>query len=282
MATRGTNAPAPSPRAGVLPYLLMAGLGLSAAACAKASVGDDGTKRDAGAGDAEPKTDSGPSDLSGGKDGPAPEVSYGVCNPFTNSGCDGGQKCTALQQSDGTLALGCDSKGPKSAGDTCTRETSTGAVSADDCDGGLACFSTGASATCHRICPTSGTANACPSGEACTLVVAGLTGLAFCQATTSCLPLEQTGCPSGQDCYVDQTGAICAPTGSSQPGETCTHANDCAKGSTCLMVGSAGTCSSFCSTASGGTPSCTGSATGGTICEPIGGEPNLGNCRVQP
>src|SRR5450759_3900431 len=76
MAPRGTNAPLPNARAGrsCLPYLLIAGLCLDAAACAKASV--DGTKRDAAVGDAEPKTDASPGDQGGRKDGPAPDVSY--------------------------------------------------------------------------------------------------------------------------------------------------------------------------------------------------------------
>ena len=181
----------------------------------------------------------------------------GSCDPFSNLGCSSDQKCIALQ-SGNALGLGCGSKGSQSEGDTCTPVMTGGAQTGDDCGDQLACFklNTASAYTCHRICPTAGKANACPGSETCSLVVSGLNGLAFCQPTTSCQPLEQTGCPSDQACYYGTKGAICAGIGPAQPGETCVNANDCAKGSTCLTVGSTGTCSSFCSTADGGTPGC--------------------------
>jgi len=224
--------------------------------CASATVGNQEPTHDAGS-DASASV--------GGKDGSnstkndgSGDVVYGACDPFSNSGCSSNQKCIALQ-SGNALSLGCGSKGSKVEGDTCTPEMSSSAQTGDDCGSQLACFklATDTSYTCHRICPISGGANACPGTDTCSLVVPGLTGLAFCQKAVTCLPLEQTGCPDGQACYYGDKGAVCAPAGQSPPGGSCNRANDCVKGSTCLIL-PPGVCSSFCSTASGGATTCTG------------------------
>ena len=275
----------PDARAGLgcLPCLLFAGLGLQAGACAKATVGDVRTHDAAVESATAPADgkDGSPNDKNGKNDGPAADAPYGPCDPFTNSGCNGGEKCTALQ-SGSSLTLGCGNKGSGSEGDSCTPVSTGGSQTGDDCGDGLACFAlTGeAMATCRRICPTSGTANACPAGAVCNLIVPGLTGLAFCRAATTCLPLEQTGCPSDYACYFDSTGAHCALKGATQPGNSCIYANDCMPGSTCLIVGT-GTCSSFCSI-SGGSPACSGPSTGGNTCAALAGSPagaNFGSCR---
>jgi hypothetical protein len=263
--------------------ILVAALGCQSLGCASANVNQEAPKADAGTGDSAAGGDG---KATSKNDGPAGDVVYGACDPFTNSGCPSDQKCIALQ-SGSALGLGCGSKGSKGEGDACTPVMTASSQTGDDCGSQLACFklTSDPGYTCHRICPTSGSASACPGSETCSLVVPGLTNLAFCQASTTCQPLEQTGCPSDQACYFGTKGAVCAPTGSNQPGDTCANANDCTKGSTCLVVGSTGICSSFCSTASGGMPSCSGSSTGGTICSVLGSssdEPNLGSCRVQP
>jgi hypothetical protein len=260
-----------------LVFILFVTLGCQVLACASAKVGNPETRADSGTGDAGPPT--GGKDGSGGKnDGATSDAVYGPCDPFTNAGCAVGQKCAALQNGS-VLNLSCGGKGGKNEGETCSP-----AQTGDDCGDQLACFKLTAdpSYTCHLICPTDGSANACPGTETCSLVVNGLNGLAFCQPSISCQPLEQTGCPSSnQACYYGTKGAICAPIGTVPPGSGCVNANDCAKGSTCITVGGIGSCSSFCSTATGGTPSCSGSSTGGTICLALAGEPNLGSCRVR-
>jgi hypothetical protein len=114
------------------------------------------------------------------------------------------------------------------------------------------------------------------------LQITSLTGPTFCRATTSCLPLGQTGCPTGQGCYLTADGAVCAPAGPKNPGDACSAANDCARGSTCIVTGATSTCASFCSTAAGGTPACAATGTGGTTCVAAPGtppEPNTGVCR---
>ncbi len=275
----------PSPRSDAdakrLLRVWVAVLGCQVFACASAKIGDIGQPTDGGTGDAEASDSASPNDKNAKHDGPNADSDVtGNCDPFSNAGCDSGMKCTALQQGDGTLALGCDATGSKSEGDDCTQTASGGSQTGDDCGDGLACF--GAPATCHRMCAASGTANGCPGSEICASTAPGLTTVAFCLAVTTCQALEQTGCPSGQACYFSQTGALCAQEGSKSPGDSCTVLNDCAKGSTCLLSGvSTGACSSFCSTASDGTPSCSSSGTGGGTCASLGSsaEPDLGSCR---
>jgi hypothetical protein len=266
-----------------LPAVVIAGLALGAGACASATVIP---KPDGGEADTSASGGSGGGGAggSGGKGGSGGTTATGACDPFTNSGCDGDKKCTALQI-EKSLELACGSKGNGSVGDTCERVLENGAQTGDNCGDGLACFAIAGETdpTCRRICPTSGTANACPSGSACSLRVTGLTDTGFCQTTASCEPLDQSGCASDEGCYLVATGAQCAPKGGKSPGDTCSQANDCAPGSTCLLVGSSGLCASFCSTADGGTPECTGADTGGDICDPIPGvSENLGICRQQP
>jgi hypothetical protein len=296
MAIRGLNATTPNLLAGLrcLPCLLVAGLGIQAGACASATVAAGGP--DAAPADATATGGSGGTGGIGGKGGSSgtggtSTSTTGVCNPFTNSSCRSSEKCTALQQSNGTLALGCDTKGSKAEGENCSQTVTGSSQTDDDCASGLACFSIGsAAATCHRICPTSGTANACPANELCSLRVSTIDslGFAFCRAVVTCQPLEQKGCQTGEGCYFSTsgsyTGSLCAKAGTTKPGDVCAVANDCEPGSTCLLVG-AGICSSFCSTTSGGTPSCSGASTGGDTCAALGGpsdEPNLGSCRQQP
>jgi hypothetical protein len=284
MPMRRRNAPSVKSDTGATRLLpiLVAALTCQSLGCASANVAQKPPGPDSGVADTAP----GSKDSAGNKnDGPAGDVVYGTCDPFTNSGCSGGKKCTALQQSNNTLALGCGDKGTKTEGVTCSQTVTSGTQTGDDCADGLACFNIGGT-TCHKICATSGT-DTCPATETCSLGnVGGLTGLTFCQPIVTCQPLEQTGCPANQACYFGTKGAVCAPPGSKQPGEACTNANECVPGSNCLVVGT-GICTSFCSTADGGTPACSGASTGGTLCIALSSgtgtdEPNLGSCRVKP
>ena len=256
--------------------------------CANAKVGNIGG-RDAAASDTADAASTGSPDLTGAtSQDDAGQIIYSPCDPFDNTGCSSGQKCSALRQGS-SLSLGCGSKGTKSEGDACTPVPTADAQTGDDCGDGLGCFSTKADngTICRRICPFPG-ANTCPNGGTCSMAVPGLSGLQFCVApspATSCLPLEQTGCSAGQACYATPTGATCYAAGKAQPGETCHAANDCAPGATCVTINGTSACHSFCSTSSGGTPSCSGTSTGGTFCAAWGtgaDEANLGFCRTPP
>jgi hypothetical protein len=281
MPIRGRNALSMKSHAGTTRLLgiLVTALGYQALGCAKATVGNVGPNDDGGTGDSSLQFDGrDTSNPNGKRDGTGSDALYDPCDPFTGSGCSSSQKCTAIQ-SGSTLGLGCGSTGSKAEGDPCT-PTADG----DDCGDKLACIRVNPDPnyTCQRICPLSGTTNPCPGTETCATQVrdfSASTGLAFCHATTSCLPIEQTGCPANQACYyADKVGAICAPVPSQQvqPGSTCVHANDCAAGSTCQTIGATGTCFSFCSTTdSGACPS-------GMTCSALNGasdEPHLGTCR---
>jgi hypothetical protein len=204
----------------------------------------------------------------------------GNCEPFTNLGCGAGEKCTALQQSDGTLAWGCDAVGSKGEGDACSQVmVSSGAATVqidDDCADGLACFSTqvGASPSCHRMCKSDGT-QVCPNAEVCSLVAPGIAPVEFCRATGSCSPITQTGCSAGQACYWSSSGALCAAVGSGPVGEPCVNANDCVPGATCVALSSS-RCVVFCSTE--GTPGCPS----GETCAALSGNAsaaNVGYCK---
>ena len=278
-----TGSPDASPATFVLALAVSAFVG-----CANAKVGDIGG-RDAAASDTADAASTTTPDLTGAtSQDDAGQIVYSPCNPFDNTGCSSGQKCSALR-SGSSLSLGCGSKGNKSEGDSCTPVPTTDAQTGDDCGDGLGCFNSkyDDKTICRRICPFPGT-EICPSGESCALTVPGLSGLRFCVASTSptpttCLPLEQTGCTADQACYSTPDGALCYKAGAAQPGATCHAANDCTPGSTCVTINGSSTCHSFCSTASGGTPSCSGTSTSGTFCAALTGasdETNLGFCRT--
>ena len=283
MPIRRWNAPSPRIDAGMtrLLRILVAALACQVWGCASASVNNIGPT-DSGAGDTVPQADGkNATDSTVKNDSATSDTFSGVCDPFTNSGCASDKKCTALQNNDNSLSLGCgDKEGTKAEGESCNQTAPSGMQTGDDCDDGLACFAVNAESTCHRICPTSGSAHACPSSSICSLYISHLyeQGLAFCQPP--CKPLDQTGCQSGEACYSINIGDVCYSAGSKKPGDTCSisNPNDCMSGSTCITSGSTGVCSSYCSMAAGGTPSCSG----GLTCNKLPGtlsEPNAGYCK---
>lgn len=255
------------------------GLLLASLGCANAEVRPPTpppSGADAGAAkDATPNTDQ------PGKDGaPAEALPPDPCDPFTNSGCPSDQKCTALLQGN-AMALGCGAKGTKAEGATCSPTTTGDQQTGDDCGDGLACFrlQNETDFTCRRTCPITGTAHACPTGSICSVRVPGLSSYGFCGP--SCKPLEQTGCASGQACYLTSIGATCNNAGSTQAGDSCSQASDCKPGTTCITGLSNGNrCLAFCSTA-GSSPSCSGGSTCTKV--PIDdvfmSEPSVGYCR---
>lgn len=256
------------------------------AGCANAKVGNIGARDGAvtDAADASGGKDAATADTSGGKPDDAGHVVYSPCDPFNNDGCSNPQKCAAFQ-SGSALALACGEKGGKSENDPCTQTLTAGVQTGDDCGEGLSCFNVGGKTICRRVCSPTG-ADTCPSGETCSMTVPGFVDPKFCAPTaapTPCLPLEQSGCSSGQACYYTTTGAACYKAGTTQPGAACHAANDCSPGNTCLTINGNGACHAFCSTASGGKPDCSGSATGGTTCIAFGhatDEANLGSCQT--
>jgi hypothetical protein len=266
-----------------LPGVWLATVGMGLLGCANAEVSSAESMRDASAKDV--LTDGNGGDQKGAKnDGgsPSDNAPAGACVPFTNAGCSSAQKCTALA-SGSTLSLGCGDKGNKSEGDDCTTASSNDQPTGDDCGNGLAClFLEGDdTAKCRRLCPSSGTANACPTGSVCTLKLPGLTGYWFCGP--SCKPLEQSGCAADKNeaCYLSSVGAKCQthPDSPTKIGGSCSAASECEPGSTCITFSSGNKCQAFCST-SGGSPGCPGGMTcqKAPVDDVFMSEPNVGTC----
>lgn len=219
----------------------------------------------------------------------------GSCNPLDNTGCPAGKKCTILQQSGATFALGCVDVETKGEGDPCVQGSNGQVQISDDCGNGLACFTIAgdAHALCHRLCVPGATPNGCSASQACNLPIPGVSGVEVCRAATvtpnpdagadagtptACKPLGQTGCAAGESCYFSSSGAVCWKTGSKNPGEACVSPTDCVKGSNCVSTGSSAKCATFCSTAAGGTPSCSDGSTCVAFTS-AKAEPNLGYCK---
>jgi len=182
-----------------------------------------------------------------------------------------------------SFSLGCGSKGAKAAGATCTQAASGQMQTGDDCTDGLACIALQGEATptCRQFCTANGGSAVCPAAMTCSLPITNLPGTSFCRASPSCALLPQSGCPTGQACYLVPTGATCGSAGHAAPGATCASANDCAPGSTCITTNGVSTCASFCSL-TGGTPACAATGTGGATCTAPPGtppEPGTGICR---
>lgn len=266
----------------VLPAAWLTAFGIGLLGCANAEVSTHEPIRDASAKDA-PADGTGPDEKAQNNDGPADTGPAGACTPFSNAGCPSDKKCTALQYGS-SLALGCGEKGDKSEGDECATVSSNEEPAGDDCGNGLACLLLDSDNTpkCRRLCPTSGTANACPTGQVCILQLPGLVGYLFCRP--SCKPLEQTGCDADKQeaCYLSNVGAKCMvhPDNPTKIGDSCSTSSECEPGSTCLTFSSGNKCLAFCST-DGGSPSCPSGMTCAKV--PVDdvfmSEPNVGTCK---
>lgn len=262
------------------------GLGflIFASSCANAELGQGNTPgHDAALGDATADSvaaaDKGKSDT---QSQTSPDnAPAGPCDPFSSWGCSSDQKCTALR-SGSALVLGCGSKGSKSEGDECAPVLEGSGQTGDDCGDALACFALSGekSATCRRICPTSGTDNACTTGSICNLRFSSITSYAFC--VPSCKPLEQSGCADGEACYLTSVGALCGSAGSTKIGDSCSGntPNECAPGATCVTgLASGNQCQAFCSLGDGSPKCSSGTCTKTPVPEAFMSEPDVGTCR---
>lgn len=255
----------------------MAAVALGGLGCASGQVTPE-ERRDAAGPDAAPDNSSDTNQRSDSTCTPFVPPG-GSCNPLTNDGCSSDKKCTALRAGD-SLSLGCGSRGDKSENDECQPVPETGPQTGDNCGSGLACFNwAGESPKCHKLCVHSGCSRDCAEGWACNRRLPGIDSYWSCGV--SCRPLEQSGCPSNEGCYVASGGPVCAEAGKKAVGEECdsSKVNDCEAGSTCITGLSNGNrCLAFCST-SGGSPSC------GTTCikipvdDAVMSQPNVGYCR---
>jgi hypothetical protein len=179
----------------------------------------------------------------------------GVCNPVTQNGCPGTQRCTYVAVSGGGSTQ-CVVAGSVSIGGMCT---GTSGGTPDDCQAGGFCIN----GTCQPICSTS--PDSCAANSICTQftgVFSDVSGVGLCQPT--CDPWLGTGsCGTGEACYFTAslgTGQ-CAGAGTLTENQACMFINHCVPGLACLVpdpVNPGGAvCKSYCD-ANGGSGQCGG------------------------
>jgi cysteine-rich repeat protein len=184
-----------------------------------------------------------------------------TCTPIATA-------CSLVPQSGCTPGSACDLT-PAENGDTACRPITLAGTSDDfcavdtACAAGYTCVGEAAAATCMRFCVDDG---GCSGSARCLNALVNdlgveIPGVTVC--TNSCVPLAQTGCPSGLGCLAyNATGGDftdCEVMGTKADGQTCANSNECQPGSTCASVGTAAArCRSYC--AVGGANTCGASA----------------------
>ncbi|MFZ5438679.1 MAG: hypothetical protein ACOZQL_01660 [Myxococcota bacterium] len=188
----------------------------------------------------------------------------GACDIVSQNCTTATDKCSYMGFQDGGVGRACAPAGAKTEGQPCGPQT-------DDCAKGLACVG----GVCAKFCYTS--ANCTGQGQCIGLVQIGGSREvpATCVTLAACDPFLQN-CPSGQGCYLTQTGPACVTEGSVAIGGNCQSAN-CVKGSVCLGGTSGPTCHGFCNR-DGGMPACATGQCGGVIA-PDGGVLPWGACQ---
>jgi hypothetical protein len=136
-------------------------------------------------------------------------------------------------------------------------------VSADPCGNGNFCRASPETSIprCHPVCNMT---HPCVAGQFCIMFTD--IDLGFCNPTTNCNPLTQTGCSGGRGCYVvnDDTGALYTScfavearvpddggipdAGTGVPGDPCGYLGNCLPGNQCHVDTGAtmGVCRAFC------------------------------------
>jgi hypothetical protein len=211
----------------------------------------------------------------------APDAGAPGCDPYTADSCPTGQKCSVVlafgPEPDNTLetiTFGCvdgdRAKGnlaPCSISRDVTPDDTTDNTVADDCQQGLFCFTseTATARVCRPLC--SGGTIDCGAGKFC-LGLNNDPSFGVCQTAEGCDPVFQTGCATGEACYVigatngDLLGSCFTPSpqdgGVGAPGEPCRFLDACRAGAGCfpeaLPDGGFGDslCRSFCSAGDAG------------------------------
>lgn len=201
-----------------------------------------------------------------------------MCNPIAQTGCQPGEKCSQLVESDAPFlaVTTCVPDGNVPNGGMCTEGTPGPNTGYDDCVAGNLC--TGGE--CLEICGQ--LPDSCPAGESCVPFANtfdDLDNVGLCNPECDVLAQDCTQDPNdtfGTGCYISlQTGnATCAPAlpemVNGMPGtqqDACMYLNTCAVGYGCTLlddpVPSNNVCAKFCDPMNSGGPICddTGSAT---------------------
>lgn len=145
-----------------------------------------------------------------------------TCDVLEQTGCAAGESCLP---SDDDAA--CREHGDKTEGEVCDR---------GECGLGLRCWRQPASGVdrCSRFC-TAPHDCTCEADERCVPLDEAPFGA--CMTGASCDPVANTGCGSGQTCYLSSFGPACTEEfGATSLGEVCEQATDCEPGFSCLDV----------------------------------------------
>lgn len=139
-----------------------------------------------------------------------------VCNPLTQAGCDDGEKCAQLVESESPALsrTACVPAGDVTDGEVCTRGAAGAETGFDNCAPGLDCLS----GSCTPICET-GPPDTCREegqsaleGDFCTLyenLFEGNTGV----CVPACDPLADGACGEGGGCFINLGRGIAACAG---------------------------------------------------------------------
>jgi hypothetical protein len=177
----------------------------------------------------------------------------GACDPVRRTGCASGDACRV--EPDGQNV--CSPSGGGGQGQFCEV--------ASECQPGYGCLNDYDGAQCRQYCDTR--SPACPSENPACRGLPG-TWVGYCAAATEpvCDPVQQTGCATGDACYLyDFSGATsCTLPGGSGPGAYCSVANECGRGLGCFEGPDGRRCRPHCYVE---TPTCPGEA---PYCVPVG------------
>jgi hypothetical protein len=118
-----------------------------------------------------------------------------LCDPFTQTGCQAGEKCAWLEWIgvDNTSGFACTPNGTKPDGCECTMgfpgdDDDNSSAGYDECERGSTCLN----GVCQRLCSITGGAPACPTGETCSNYSdSHLAPAGFGVCAASCDPLQQ-------------------------------------------------------------------------------------------
>jgi hypothetical protein len=196
-----------------------------------------------------------------------------ACNPVAQTGCDAGEKCAHLVESDSPLLsrTTCVPNGNVPLGGQCAVGAPGPSTGYDDCAAGGHC----SGSVCTEICTQA--PDSCPQEASCVPfsgLFSDLDGLGLCQA--QCDVMAQNCC-DGDGCYVSLSSgeSSCAPavpeTMGGMPGrqgDACMFLNTCDVGFGCTLIDdpvntTGNVCAKFCDPAMAGGPTCddTGTAT---------------------
>jgi hypothetical protein len=155
-----------------------------------------------------------------------------TCNPVTQQGCAGGEKCAPQVVSAPTeenpnapviVRTACVPEGNKGAGEACETMEPGENAGYDDCSAGYDCFLS----VCSQICTSANGGNCAQENDAGTKYNCSVFGNLYeeFEDVGVCTPpcdLAEQDCPEGNGCYLGNLGVtLCLPPGDNAHGTAC-------------------------------------------------------------